>query len=532
MSASYQRRRCVVAFLAIPLFALSLAAPRALGDDDDKKEKIAKLYTQMHDAYEDEAYDKAIKFGKAILELDPKNAEAMYNVGCCYAMRGEEDDALEYLEKSVKHGFRDIEQFENDTDLDKLRKLPRFKKLMAVLKDESADDSKAAEKSDAAKKPAPPPKPDAPAKAKPKTPAERAAEAQRLTQKLLQLAQQGKYAEALEVAEQARDLMPQQGVLHYNVGCMLARLDRKAEAMKALRKAVELGFSDADQFEQDSDLDSLRKDPAFKKLMAEIKGEEEEEAKPTPKPETPRPSAPREARPRGGEPKAEWHIALPTSYQRGKSYPLIIALHGSGQNLRVATEDWEDAADDVGAILLVPQGRESKAKDKYAWGSSIAEVEAVVMQALESVQKEYKIDKDRIILVGFSQGGWATYQLAIRQPSRFRAIVPMAGRFEGDMEKMAGKANLDGLRAYIMVGSDDDELDGNRRAAKALKRAGATVELVEYEETGHAWPKQRVREQVKALKWALKGEGRHMSKDEGDDRPTRRPTKRGESDED
>ena len=40
----------------------------------------------------------------------------------------------------------------------------------------------------------------------------------------------------------------------------------------ALRKAVELGYRDFDFMKEDHDLDSIRKDPRFRKLMKEYQG--------------------------------------------------------------------------------------------------------------------------------------------------------------------------------------------------------------------------------------------------------------------
>lgn len=56
----------------------------------------------------------------------------------------------------------------------------------------------------------------------------------------------------------------------YNVTCANARLGRKEEALKSLAKAIEAGFVDLPQVEKDSDLDSLRSDPAFRKLIESI----------------------------------------------------------------------------------------------------------------------------------------------------------------------------------------------------------------------------------------------------------------------
>ena len=57
----------------------------------------------------------------------------------------------------------------------------------------------------------------------------------------------------------------------YNCACGHALLGEKTIALDWLEKAVEIGWKDADHLEKDSDLDSLRDDERYKKLVAKLK---------------------------------------------------------------------------------------------------------------------------------------------------------------------------------------------------------------------------------------------------------------------
>ena len=57
----------------------------------------------------------------------------LYNVGCVYALLGEVDLALKYLEQAAVHGYAHKEWMAHDSDLDSLRPLPRFQKLVASI---------------------------------------------------------------------------------------------------------------------------------------------------------------------------------------------------------------------------------------------------------------------------------------------------------------------------------------------------------------------------------------------------------------
>lgn len=56
----------------------------------------------------------------------------------------------------------------------------------------------------------------------------------------------------------------------YNAACACALLNRKAESLDWLSKAIDAGFKDLEQVKTDHDLDSLRNDPEFQRLLDSI----------------------------------------------------------------------------------------------------------------------------------------------------------------------------------------------------------------------------------------------------------------------
>lgn len=53
--------------------------------------------------------------------------------------------------------------------------------------------------------------------------------------------------------------------------------------------------------------------------------------------------------------------------------------------------------------------------------------EGFVIAALEEVQRRYPVDADRVILSGYSMGGYGTWNLGLRFSGRFAAVAPFAG---------------------------------------------------------------------------------------------------------
>ena len=77
---------------------------------------------------------KAIPDYVRLAELDPKNRPlAFYNLTCAYALQKENRPALQYLEKALQSGFKDIKLMDSDTDLDNIRGEQRFQELRKGL---------------------------------------------------------------------------------------------------------------------------------------------------------------------------------------------------------------------------------------------------------------------------------------------------------------------------------------------------------------------------------------------------------------
>ena len=79
----------------------------------------------------------------------------------------------------------------------------------------------------------------------------------------------GRYAQGLQIDKRLVQLRPTDSLAHYNLACSYALLRRPDMALKALRRAVELGYRDFRYMREDRDLDSIRHDPRFRQLLRE-----------------------------------------------------------------------------------------------------------------------------------------------------------------------------------------------------------------------------------------------------------------------
>lgn len=119
-------------------------------------------------------------------------------------------------------------------------------------------------------------------------------------------------------------------------------------------------------------------------------------------------------------------LVIPPTYAIDHSVPTRcdIWFHGRGEKLSEVNFLW-DRMQNPGeftpdhTIMLHPYGRYCNAF-KFAG-------EVDVLEALEDVQKRYRIDEDRISVRGFSMGGAACWQFATHYADRWFAANPGAG---------------------------------------------------------------------------------------------------------
>jgi len=133
----------------------------------------------------------------------------------------------------------------------------------------------------------------------------------------------------------------------------------------------------------------------------------------------------------------EYAQFVPSSYDRSKKAPLVIALHGLGSNPQqiIRYPGLTDLAEKHGYIVVAPMGYNSRGwyGQRIRIGvlpndpENLHELsEKDVMNVLDLARKEFEIDPHRIYLMGHSMGGGGTFHLAMQNPNLFAALGPIA----------------------------------------------------------------------------------------------------------
>jgi predicted peptidase len=190
----------------------------------------------------------------------------------------------------------------------------------------------------------------------------------------------------------------------------------------------------------------------------------------------------------------QYLLFLPRDYETepARRWPLILFLHGSGER---GAEVWRTDIHgpskyiakhpDFPFILITPL-----CPSNEIWSAQL------LSHLLDTAAAEYRVDTNRIYLTGLSMGGFGAWDLALAEPARFAAVIPIAGggadilpvlTREGAARPEYIKA-LRSLAFWAFHGGKDTVVppEDSEHMVAALKRAGVKeVKLTIYPEATH-----------------------------------------------
>jgi predicted esterase len=182
-------------------------------------------------------------------------------------------------------------------------------------------------------------------------------------------------------------------------------------------------------------------------------------------------------------------VFVPTGYRADKPTPAILFLHGAGERgkdnhlqITAGLAPFVNArAKTFPFIVVFPQCESTEARILEGWQSGSPDANRA-LKALEDVQKKYNVDKKRIVLSGWSMGGYGAWSLGIAEPDRWSAVVPLAGG--GDVSKVGAMKDVP---VWAFHGEIDKLVrpESDKRMVDALKEAGGTATYTEFPNVGH-----------------------------------------------
>ncbi len=175
-----------------------------------------------------------------------------------------------------------------------------------------------------------------------------------------------------------------------------------------------------------------------------------------------------------------YRLFIPEGYDGKKLTPLVVSLHGMGGDENSMFDGYEKGllkreAERAGFLVVCPKGRDTASMYR---GSA----EQDVMDVIAEVRRDFRVDPDRIYLMGHSMGGYGTWSIAMAHPDLFSALGPIAGG--GDP---SGMVKIRHIPQYVVHGDNDKTVNvfQSRTMVEAGKKAGANIVYVEIPGGGH-----------------------------------------------
>ena len=193
-----------------------------------------------------------------------------------------------------------------------------------------------------------------------------------------------------------------------------------------------------------------------------------------------------------------YRIQKPADYNQEIKYPLVLCLHGAGgrgdDNKSRGTEAFTvlsspDVQKAYPAFLVTPQcPKDDKWADEEPKSTySILEVPitktmTLVLEMLDSLQKEFSIDPARLYVTGQSMGGAGTWDIILRNPNLFAAAVPVCANNDPSQAKRVAHMPI-----WVFHGENDKTVPtkASRDIVAALRELGSKVKYTEFPGVGH-----------------------------------------------
>ena len=227
-------------------------------------------------------------------------------------------------------------------------------------------------------------------------------------------------------------------------------------------------------------------------------------------------------------------LVLPAGYDPKKPMRLDVVLHGSSKPVGLSELRFMNRFDegdgpaklapDANFLELHPLGR---VENCYRWAG-----ETDVFEAIEAVCRQYKIDRDRIVLRGMSMGASGTWHLGLKHPDRFVALGPYCGYVDtrefsrtplenfikvGELpphhektlhmlDSVDWAANAGAVPAIACMGEKDVFFQAHVLMGKAMEKEGLTMVNLISPGTGHTIdPKTHAEQMSRIAAFAEKG---------------------------
>jgi phospholipase/carboxylesterase len=179
-------------------------------------------------------------------------------------------------------------------------------------------------------------------------------------------------------------------------------------------------------------------------------------------------------------------LFVPLHYESNYAYPLLIWLHGSGddeQQLRrimpmVSMRNY---------VAVAPRAphRHERRDVGYAWSQTPGGIVAArnrVFDCLDIVRRRYRVALNKVFVAGYGSGGTMALRLGVLDGERFAGAASMGGPFPSSHTPLLRLAQARFMQVLISSGRDSSTypVEQTCRELRLFHAAGLSVTLRQY----------------------------------------------------
>jgi phospholipase/carboxylesterase len=168
-------------------------------------------------------------------------------------------------------------------------------------------------------------------------------------------------------------------------------------------------------------------------------------------------------------------------------FPTILSLHGRGSNE-------SDLADYLprNFLWISPRGPFDLGPDSYEWfqitqvgkpdPTRLANALNTLDKFIDEIIANYPVDKNKLYLLGFSQGSIISMSYALTKPQRVAGVIAQSGYIPHESGLQIDEAGVKGKPFLLTHGVQDPMLpvDWARRSRDTLQKLGTDLEYHEF----------------------------------------------------
>lgn len=172
-----------------------------------------------------------------------------------------------------------------------------------------------------------------------------------------------------------------------------------------------------------------------------------------------------------------YSVFVPSEYTPDRRWPLVIALHDEGQRGEDYIQAWLETAQERGVIIFCPTYEHPRSGLPH-------DHDLRIIQLKKSIQSQYEIDPNRILITGSGSGGHYAFYLGLKYPKEFTSIASIGNGFTGILQNLFTYSYSEIYQLPIlMLLKPEDKTEEPEMLAQLneIKKRGYLLEVVETE---------------------------------------------------